>query len=301
MTNALHGVLNTITNAPTSLSARLLDPAPIREPEQRALDLTPPRVVKRKRRLTLPLNPPVSVSAKAKWFSKADRQRTYHQAQSPLMQLPAELRDQIWKYVILGNNDGEMAIGWRSTGHSHGRASAFTVSFDKPRGEWGPGVLGMLCSCRVIYSETINLIYSLPTFSFRYQNTETFLAFVGAILPHRRNLVRALDLRCLGQGRVSDTTLQPLEHQMNPKWSYARISTVKALSELPRPVMSELDADFVRPERVVEEVLRGMEGLRKGGVRWGCKSTGCFERVKVGRALDDGVVGRLDLGNHAVT
>jgi hypothetical protein len=154
MASAIHGVLqamDNIANAPVLLSARLLEPAPVRQYKQRASDLTPPKVVKRKRRLTLPLETPApQMPSKAKWIGRASQQRSFGQSQSPLMKLPAELREQIWKYVILGKNDGLMKIGWRSTGLSHGRASAYNVSIDKPREEWGPGVMGMLCSCRAM-------------------------------------------------------------------------------------------------------------------------------------------------------
>ncbi|UPX15081.1 uncharacterized protein EKO05_0005544 [Ascochyta rabiei] len=290
MTNALHGVLHaidTIANAPALLSARLLDPVPIRPPKQSASDLTPPRAVSRKRRLTLPLDAPVSVPSKAKWLGKAGHQRTCDQAQSPIMRLPAELRSEIWKYVVLGKSNGVVEIGWRSKGHSHGRASAYKVSFDKPRDEWGPGLLGMLCSCRVIYSETIHLIYSLPIFSFHYQNVETLFAFLGALLPHRRDQIRILDLRWLGQCKMPNDTPQPQPHQMNRGWSYTRISNIRALSELPRPAVGRSNAGFVNPDLVIDDVLGRMKGLEMGGVMWGCRSTGCFRQGEDGAALAD--------------
>jgi hypothetical protein len=108
MANSIHGVLqamDNLANVPVLLTARLLQPAPPRQHTQSAADLTPPKVVKRKRRLTLPLDEvSPEVSGRTKWYGKrVVRQRTSEQLQSPLMRLPAELREQIWRYVILNS------------------------------------------------------------------------------------------------------------------------------------------------------------------------------------------------------
>lgn len=155
MAGAIHGVLqamDTLANAPVSLTARLLQPAPPRQHSQSVADLTPPKIVKRKRRLTLPLDVPAPGElGKAKWFGKTVQQRTFEQLQSPLMRLPAELRQEIWRYVILcnadgddGRSDGVIEIQWRSTGSGRGRASALRPLHQRL------GVLGLLTSCRIM-------------------------------------------------------------------------------------------------------------------------------------------------------
>lgn len=157
----MHGILHavdSIANAPASLTARLTQPAPSRQRSQSVADLTPPKVVKRKRRLTLPLDVPApEVSGKAGWFYKRVQQRTFEQLQSPLLKLPAELREEIWRHVILSGadehcnrNDAVIELHWRGTGSGRGRASAFRVPFKRDRDQWGLGVLGMLCSCRIV-------------------------------------------------------------------------------------------------------------------------------------------------------
>jgi hypothetical protein len=125
------------------------------------------------------------------------------------------------------------------------------------------------------YSEAVDLIYSVPTFSFRHQNVETFFAFVCAIPKHRWDKIRYLDLCWINQ-RKAHGDVQPPEHYMDMRWSYKRISNIKALSDLPEPSLNESENPFVYPECVINEILKKMGGLKKGGVKWGSKSTGCF-------------------------
>lgn len=165
MANAIHDVLqamDNLANAPVSLTARLLQPAPPRQHTQSAADLTPPKVVRRKRGLTLPLDEVFpEVSGRPKWFGKkAVRQRTFEQLQSPLMRLPTELRVQIWRYVILnstGRHDsttgGAIEIHWRSAGYGRGRAKAsyaLSPQHGKDQALYLLGVLSLLCSCRLM-------------------------------------------------------------------------------------------------------------------------------------------------------
>lgn len=155
MTNAIHDVLqamDNLANAPVSLALRLTQAAPPPRLLQSTADLTPPKVVKRKRKLTLPLDITASVSSgRARWFGRHEQQqRTYEQRQSPLMRLPAELREMIWRYVILGSGEGEIVLRWRGSGHGRGRASAFKVVPGVDRKKDMLGVLGMLRSCRLM-------------------------------------------------------------------------------------------------------------------------------------------------------
>ncbi|KAF1933278.1 uncharacterized protein M421DRAFT_415622 [Didymella exigua CBS 183.55] len=282
MAGAIHGVLqamDNLANAPVSLTAWLVQSAPPRQHSPTAADLTPPKVVKRKRRLTLPLDDVAhEVPGRPKWFGKTVQQRTLEQLQSPLTRLPAELREQIWRHVILTNADrydgksgGVVQLEWRSTGSGRGRARS------RGKLDTRPGVLGMLCSCRIVYSEAIDLLYCLPTFSFRHQNVETFLAFMCAIPQHRRNRIRFLDLRWLGVPKAR-SGLDPPVYQSTSQWSYRRISNIRALSRLPDKAVIEAEDELFDSTWVVNEILKGMEGLEKGGVNWGRVSTGCFAR-----------------------
>ncbi|KAH6642331.1 hypothetical protein C7974DRAFT_99500 [Boeremia exigua] len=280
MAGTIYNVLqamDNLANAPVSLAARILQPAPTSRPSQSTADLTPPKVVKRKRRLTLPLDPPTAeVSGKARWFSRAGQQHTFDQRQSPLMRLPAELRAEIWGYVILGDTDAEIAVRWRSTGSGRGRAIAFKVLADGSQGERNMGVLGMLRSCRMIYSETIALLYSLPIFSFHNEKVETFLAFICAILQHRRDQIRYLNLSWTMYTALPSSLQLPPVFKLNGMWSYKRISNIKALSELPDATSASTENGYVYSHWVIDEALKSLKGLEKGGVKNGAASTGCF-------------------------
>lgn len=165
MANAIHGVLqamDNLGNAPVMLTARLLEPSPPRQHTQSTADLTPPKVVARKRRLTLPLDETrPEVPGRTKWFGrKSVQQRTFSQLQSPLMRLPAELREQIWRYVVFnstGRHDsptgGAIEIHWRSAGYGRGRARAsyaLSPEHGKDQALYLLGALSLLCSCRVM-------------------------------------------------------------------------------------------------------------------------------------------------------
>lgn len=158
MTSAIHNVLQAmddLANVPVALAVRLVQPAPPRRFSQDPAELKPPKVVKRKRRLTLPLDPTAPrISGRPKWLGKQEQQqqRTCYQQQSPLMRLPAELRAEIWSHVILGGKkDGVIPIRWRSTGSGRGRASALVVlPPGRSRDDARLGVLGMLRSCRMM-------------------------------------------------------------------------------------------------------------------------------------------------------
>lgn len=128
---------------------------------------------------------------------------------------------------------------------------------------------------RPSYSEAINLLYSVPTFSFQHQNVETLLAFVCAIPQHRRDRIRFLDLRWLDTPRAL-RGLEPPVYQPSCKWSYRRISNIRALSQLPTRVAARVN--LVSSTWVINETLKEMKGLENGGVNWGSASTGCFAR-----------------------
>lgn len=95
-----------------------------------------------------------------------------------------------------------------------------------------------------------------------------------AILPQRRDQIRFLDLRWLGAFR--SYPYRETEYQSRPQWSYKRIDNIKALSQMPDASAARGEQGVVNSDWVVKEVLRGMQSLEKGGVNWGCASTGCF-------------------------
>ena len=125
------------------------------------------------------------------------------------------------------------------------------------------------------YSEAIDLLYSLPMFSFNNQNIETFLAFIGATLQHRRDQIRFLDLRWLSQPKGELGPTAP-ENMLKGRWSYKRIGNIKALSELPNGTSVQSENGYVHAHWVIEQILKSMKGLEKGGIRWGSDSTGYF-------------------------
>lgn len=74
-------------------------------------------------------------------------------------------------------------------------------------------------------------------------------------------------------------------YQSDSKWSYTRISNIKALSQLPDAVAARAEQGIVYDDWVIDETLKDMKGLEKGGVNWGRASTGCFVRGEAGSEL----------------
>lgn len=95
-----------------------------------------------------------------------------------------------------------------------------------------------------------------------------------AIPQERKDQIRFLDLRWLGAFR--SYPYREIEYQTRPQWSYKRIDNIKALSQMPDASAVRAEQGVVKSDWVVKEVLKGMKGLEKGGVKWGCASTGCF-------------------------
>lgn len=86
-----------------------------------------------------------------------------------------------------------------------GYAAAWQEDAGQER-RWGHelGVLSLLRSCRLIYTEAVPLLYSTPTFSFSHTGPLTFLASTATILPHRRNAIRNINLSYLDCQRLGD-------------------------------------------------------------------------------------------------
>lgn len=62
----------------------------------------------------------------------------------------------------------------------------------------GMQVLPFLQTCRRVYSEAIDLLYSTPTFAF--DKTRAFLAFSASALPARSQKLRSLNFNSSGEG-----------------------------------------------------------------------------------------------------
>ncbi|KAH7359775.1 hypothetical protein BKA66DRAFT_593705 [Pyrenochaeta sp. MPI-SDFR-AT-0127] len=133
--------------------------------------------------------------------------------------------------------------------------------------EGGMGVFGLLACCRVIYSEFIPFLYSTPTFHFHINSATTFVAFMGSLLPQRRNQIKHLKFN-YWRG------IQPRDpFYLDTKVSYTDVREAQIRSPLPDASVRKKEmiaAGWVGgkvPEHwVVSEILKGMEGLRNGSV-----------------------------------
>ena len=103
-----------------------------------------------------------------------------------------------------------------------------------------PSVLALLCTCRQIYAEGIDLLYSLPTFNFRELHRPPF--FVRAALPHRLTCIRNIHL-------VYDQLLIK-------KMTHIGCSTAKYWHQVG-------ECTFCNPIHWINEIKRHMTGLKK--------------------------------------
>ncbi|ORY15420.1 hypothetical protein BCR34DRAFT_585068 [Clohesyomyces aquaticus] len=176
------------------------------------------------RTLTLPSDPEGVANEKAFWYKEGnDRlppRKTIDQSErSRLMQLPLELRQMIWRHA-LGDRTMHIILKPHKVGHmvckapdpddngcqlgynAHGlyRECCWgTVDFANM---WSPtsgadeptdgDITPLLRTCRQIYSESINFLYSTNTFSFN--DLDCIRYFSATILPSRFSLLRSLSL-----------------------------------------------------------------------------------------------------------
>ncbi|OCK84925.1 hypothetical protein K432DRAFT_439645 [Lepidopterella palustris CBS 459.81] len=162
----------------------------------------------RLRALTLPLpvfvpdpEPPMRASKREKLV----QQVTIDQLEScTLFKLPLELRTIIWTYT-LGGNHIHILKKRRRLGNTYcpsedaeqvGRRDMCVLSKDErgfcrstayPEKAWP---LALISSCRQIYSEAINILYSTNTFAF--DDIDALLWFGSTVLPQRLSLVTSL-------------------------------------------------------------------------------------------------------------
>ncbi|KAF2822346.1 hypothetical protein CC86DRAFT_409961 [Ophiobolus disseminans] len=177
--------------------------------KEEAKDAKPPKLKQRKRALSISQDLPQSTIVK-------------HQLQSRLCTLPAELRLQIYG-EIFGKREGIHVEFHQGVIHAdrcrvpHDEAMAAQLHAQcrcrsqnqgrqpipfRGKNVSNMGVLGLLQSCRQMYTEFITLLYSQPTFLFH--DYHSLIAFFSAILPERFNSIQSIIL-------WQDPELTPLE------------------------------------------------------------------------------------------
>ncbi|KAI1331965.1 hypothetical protein F5Y16DRAFT_210252 [Xylariaceae sp. FL0255] len=109
------------------------------------------------------------------------------QEDSFLFCLPAEVRIQIWRYLV-GGNTVYLAVDWTRKLVQH---------HDEP-GRHIPGLLKVPLICRKAYLESINLLYSENTFAFGFSaigaNKQFFTDMDDFLLPQCTAVMRSLQI-----------------------------------------------------------------------------------------------------------
>ncbi|KAJ4287685.1 hypothetical protein N0V90_012388 [Kalmusia sp. IMI 367209] len=150
------------------------------------------------------------------------RGMTLDQSASRLMQLPLELRQMIYRAAI-GNSKMHMLLKKHKLGHirckaSNARECPLECNLG-PDNIWSPfaepveeptdgDVLPLLLTCRQIYSEAIDAVYSSNCFSF--SDLDCLRYFSCTILPHRWALVQTLDIEWCISWPIYDPIAQTL-------------------------------------------------------------------------------------------
>ncbi|KAF2030008.1 hypothetical protein EK21DRAFT_66407 [Setomelanomma holmii] len=130
----------------------------------------------------------------------AEKAQTLNNQNSPLLRLPPELRNKIWRYVLGGN-----VLRWTLVSSSR---YSLKYRMAPPPGQIILG-LDLLRTCRQIYAETALLPYQLNTFACtEYAGIKGELQYLQ---PFQRSHIAKLQLEAssirglwLGQGYLSD-------------------------------------------------------------------------------------------------
>ncbi|KAF2810795.1 uncharacterized protein BDZ99DRAFT_462114 [Mytilinidion resinicola] len=158
----------------------------------------------RERSLSIPLPPPT--------FLARRRQKTNAQKQSALFnKLPAEIRQIIWEYVIADEDRPIHILQYKkrlrnmpcSNHRGPGEQLSVYTGFHKCTGYEGnygnalevqPGanLSQLVKTCRQIYTEAIDVLYSQT--AFRIEHLDTLTYFSTFILPHHFNRITTLRL-----------------------------------------------------------------------------------------------------------
>ncbi|KAF2495984.1 hypothetical protein BU16DRAFT_617501 [Lophium mytilinum] len=183
------------------------------EQQIRRLDkAAPPKLSSRRRELSRPPKP----SSRLLFLGK--RRKQQRQTGPLFSRLPAELRIMIFSYVFHDPNDVVHVIWMRkSLAHircpipedAHGRHRGCHIHCEFCTSSYGlasgfyhcfPGSIqgtsrteiALLQTCRQVYGEAINLLYSTATFDFI--SGRPFMYFKCAILPQRLNAITSLQI-----------------------------------------------------------------------------------------------------------
>ncbi|KAL5466258.1 hypothetical protein PMIN06_000228 [Paraphaeosphaeria minitans] len=156
---------------------------------------------------------------------KKPRGVSRNQSASRLMQLPLELRQMIYRAAI-GDSVMHMVLKKHKLGHQRCKAPTIAecleqYSFFSPDNVWSPlgepmdnppatdgDILPLLLTCRQIYSESIDYLYSTNTFSF--SDLDCLRYFSSTILPHRWSLVQNIDIEWCISWPIYDPLAQAL-------------------------------------------------------------------------------------------
>ncbi|KAF2471249.1 uncharacterized protein BDR25DRAFT_303317 [Lindgomyces ingoldianus] len=193
----------------------------------RPLPVRPPQ-----RRLTIPVAQSAAPE-KTDCCAESSRGHTLDQSQSRLLRLPLELREMIYRYV-LGDSTMHMILKEQRLGHLRCKApsavecplgyNGLTLSRECCWGTvdsaniWAPmsgvmeptdgNILPLLRSCRQVYSESIQFLYSTNTFSF--SDLDCLRYFSCTTLPHRFDLIQTIDLEWCMSWPIYDPIAQQL-------------------------------------------------------------------------------------------
>lgn len=142
---------------------------------------------------------------------------------------------------------------------------------------WGldRGVLALMRSCRLVYTEAIPLLYSIPTFVFSHTGPLTFMAFVAGVVLERKNVIRWLDLGDLESARPGDRGEK--EGDGDVEFSYAFVRHLDMYTELPD---ARREGRKLTEGWAVGKVLGGMKGLGRGRVEGWVRGGGEEEEGK---------------------
>ncbi|KAI4701586.1 hypothetical protein J4E81_003326 [Alternaria sp. BMP 2799] len=121
-------------------------------------------------------------------MSDYDRITQLNQENSPLLQLPAELRNRIYKFVL----------------HDHRPVYVDIPALSDEFGNFGPrdntrGKQALLCTCRQVYSEASMMYFALNTFQFKLNTFQfkldtSLIEFTRSLTAEQLSAVKSIDM-----------------------------------------------------------------------------------------------------------
>lgn len=131
--------------------------------------------------------------------------------------------------------------------------------------------MSLIGSCRQIYSESIDHLYALNTFSF--DDPEVFNLFYASLLPHRRNRIRSIhflidNLAWGPTDRTFNTTYMPKEKDSMP-WR----NTTQIISELPhiQTLTIQASVSWMRSKIPIRVILDALDDVPRYFTREMCQ------------------------------